>query len=169
MTTPISEYLEIPLTEGFSAKVDLDDFLWLNQWKWNASRSGKSLQSRYAQRKGVCQDGVVRTIRMHRLILGLGIGDKRHGDHINGDTLDNRRVNLRVASHAENQRNKGLLPSNTSGFKGVSWFKRDQVWQAKITHAAKQIHLGYFKTPEDAHRAYCNAAVQLHGDFVRHT
>ena len=80
-----------------------------------------------AVRRGHDQEGKVTTVLMHRQILGLLKGDRRTGDHADGDTLNNTNDNLRIASAAQNTQNQGLRSSNTSGFKGVSRF-RNQVY-----------------------------------------
>ncbi len=88
-------------------------------------------------------------------------------DHINGDTLDNRRANLRVCTMAQNVRNRKKPRTNTSGYKGVHWMPRHKKWMAKITCAGKHIFLGLFDDPAEAHAAYCAAAKKYHGDFAR--
>ena len=71
-------------------------------------------------------------------------------DHINRNRSDNRIANLRDVSHKQNHQNAGKRSDNTSGHPGVSWHKRDSKWQAQIKHSYKRIHLGYFKTMEEA-------------------
>jgi len=104
---------------------------------------------------------------MHRLIAGLEFGDGREVDHINLDSLDNCRSNLRVTDRTGNMRNRRRRRTNRSGFKGVSFFKRDGNWKSRIVVDGKEIWLGYFSTPEAAHAAYCEAAKQYHGEFAR--
>lgn len=105
---------------------------------------------------------------MHREIMGLSIGDQREVDHINGNRLDNRRCNLRLATHEQNMHNARRRKDNSSGFKGVSWKVRDRKWYAAIEISGKRIHLGVFDTAEEAHVAYCGAADRLHGEFANH-
>lgn len=88
-------------------------------------------------------------------------------DHINGDTLDDRIVNLRDCSRAENQRNVGVTARNTSGTKGVYWNSRAQAWLAQIRVGGKTHYLGTFRSSADAAVAYARAAKELHGDFWR--
>lgn len=154
----------IPLTQGQFAVVSDEDFEGLSRWKWCAWRNPHT-QSFYAVRRDVAVEGKQRTTLMHRQILNLGYGDKRQGDHGNGNTLDNRRLNLRIATHAENTRNRGKHSNNSSGFKGV-WQVRGK-WRAQIMADRKLKHLGYFATAELAHSAYRAEAERLHGDFAR--
>lgn len=144
---------QIPLTQGKYALVDDDDFDWLNQWKWSFSGT------RYAWRgKGVNR------ILMHRLILNPAQGF--FTDHKNGNGLDNRKSNLRIASLSQNQWNYSIPKSNTSGFKGVSWYKKTKRWQAQIKKYSKSIHIGYFKTRIQAAKAYNLKAKELFGEFA---
>ena len=86
-------------------------------------------------------------------------------DHINGDRRDNRWDNLREATRAENCRNAKLSAKNTSGFKGVRASGRK--WTANIRDGRRQLYLGVYDTPYEAHAAYCAAAIRLHGQFAR--
>jgi hypothetical protein len=87
-------------------------------------------------------------------------------DHINRDRQDNRIANLRIADGFQSKANSPIYSNNTSGYKGVSWYKRQKRWVACICMRRRVVHLGYFDTPEDAHAAYCAAAIELHGDFA---
>lgn len=66
-------------------------------------------------------------------------------DHVNGNTLDNRRFNLRVCTQSQNIMNSKKRTDNTSGFKGVSWKKSKKLWQVYINVDKKRILGGYFK------------------------
>lgn len=156
------ETKEIPLTQGKVAIVDASDYAWLMQWKWSAANCGGIY---YAVRSERLEDGKRSSRFMHRTILGIEPGTEV--DHIDGDGLNNARCNLRPASRAENQRNRGMQKNNTSGYKGVSLDKRYQRWYAHINIDGKMKHLGSFDTPEAASRAYEEAARIHYGDFVR--
>lgn len=168
MTPSQEEYRTIPLTRGQVAIVDASEYAWLNQWKWCAQWN-ECTHSFYAVRKYGVGGGRTMTLSMHRAILGLGYLEKRQCDHINGDTLDNRHSNLRMATHSENMRNRPMMKTNKSGFKGVYLRKgkKENPWRAEIQKDKKRITLGYFPTPEDAHAAYATAAKQLFGEFAR--
>jgi len=94
------------------------------------------------------------TYSMHREILGLTHGDKRYGDHINMNGLDNRRTNLRIVSGSLNAANSKLRTTNKSGYRGVSWHKHTNRWRAQFRFNGNLIHCGEFKTTEEAYAAY---------------
>ena len=152
---------EIPLSQGMVATVDDEDYEWLNQVQWYWGQ--RDIGSGYAQRN-VKVGGKSTTQRMHRLILGEVEG--RHSDHVNLDGLDNRRANLRVCTHTENNRNSRKRKDNTSGYMGVSWYARRKKWQAIIGADREKHWLGYFDDIEEAARAYDAAALALHGEFA---
>jgi hypothetical protein len=105
----------------------------------------------------------------HRLVwfYTYGVWPDTQIDNINGDRSDNRLSNLRLATQSQNACNSRLLPSNKSGYRGVSWNKEKQRWQARI-QKDKKIHcLGYFLEISDARAAYLKAAAGLHGEFAR--
>jgi hypothetical protein len=156
---------QIPLTQGQIALVDDDDYEWLCKWHWCA-RWSDCTQSYYALSNDRI-NGKRRTIYMHREILDLSPGDGWQADHRNGNTLDNRRANLRVASHKENGRNRRNQRNNTSGFKGVMWHKSTERWRAQIYVDKQRIHIGTYLSPLDAARAYNEAALKYHGPFAR--
>ncbi len=87
-------------------------------------------------------------------------------DHINGDPLDNRMCNLRIATYAENARNTQLAKNNSSGFKGV-WKLPSGNYSAKICIDYRQINIGTYKTKEEAARAYDRMALKHHGRFAK--
>lgn len=100
----------------------------------------------------------------HRLAWLITTGDEPAGqiDHINGDRLDNRISNLRVASRSENGQNRGIQANNTSGYVGVSWHKANAMWWAGIKLNGKRKSLGYFHDPAEASAAYLDAKRRMH-------
>lgn len=126
------------------ALVDDEDFDWLNQWRW-------SLSNGYVERK-VGPASRQRSIKLHRLILGLDFGDPRHGEHENRDPLDNRRANLRIAERAaaDNLQNLSMRGDNTSGFRGVCWDRARRRWMAYATVGGVRHNLGRFATADRA-------------------
>lgn len=83
-------------------------------------------------------------------------------DHINGIRDDNRWVNLREATLAQNHQNRAIGGRNTSGFQGVSWYKASRKWVASIVKDRRKIHLGRYDTPEAAGSAYLVAKAKFH-------
>ena len=153
--TPTTEYREIPLTKGQVTIVDADDYEWLSRYSWYA-HWGKTTESFYAYRRAAKAENADRKlIGMHRMILGMEVGDKRHPDHINNNTLDNRRCNLRILTHSQNLRsNRKMNPLNTSGYRGVTFHKASGLWMAQIQVGGKHVCLGYFHDPLEASKAY---------------
>lgn len=86
-------------------------------------------------------------------------------DHIDGDPSNNRLANLREATHAQNMANRKLSSDNRVGMKGV--YRRGHRFGARKNVNGKLVNLGVYDTPEEAHAAYCRAAVKMHGQFAR--
>lgn len=144
------EYLE--LSQGHYAIIDKQDYQWLSQWKWTYQGPDG-----YAYR-----NDKKKKVYLHRFIMNTPLG--KYTDHVNGNTLDNRRCNLRVCSAKENARNGR---KRTDKQKGVYFYKRDKVWVAQIVANYKNHYLGRFKTAQEAAEAYDEAAKNLHGNFAR--
>lgn len=106
--------------------------------------------------------------RAHRLawLYMTGAWPKEDVDHKNNTPDDNRWENLREATDAQNLQNIGMPKHNTSGLKGASWQEDKQKWRASICSRGKWRHLGYFSSKEEAHAAYCAAALELNGEFA---
>ena len=101
------------------------------------------------------------TVYLHRLLMGALPGEEV--DHEDGDGLNNRRGNLRLATHAQNLANQAPQSGRSSRFKGVSWYTRSGRWRA----TAARRHVGFFDDEEDAARAYDAAARAAFGAFAR--
>jgi hypothetical protein len=104
-------------------------------------------------------------IYLHRFILKL-TDKKIFVDHANMDTLDNRRINLRICNRSQNAANTDKNKINLLGYKGISFDKRSNKYYSSISVNKKRIHLGTFIDPIDAARAYNNAAQKYHGEFA---
>jgi hypothetical protein len=105
----------------------------------------------------------------HRLIWALVHGEdpgEMHIDHIDGDPGNNRIENLRLATHAQNLRNRGSNRDSTSRHSGVCWSARDRRWIAQITADYKHHRIGSFRCETAAALAYHKAAITMHGDFA---
>lgn len=153
---------KIPLTQGQFALVDDEDFERLSKYKWTAKwKAGTG--SFYAAR-GFSANGRKCTAYMHRETIQTTSGF--HVDHVNHDTLDNRKENLRLCSFSGNQANQSIVKRNTSGFKGVSWSRENKKWRASIKVNLKARYLGFFDSATDAARAHDMAAVEAFGEFA---
>jgi hypothetical protein len=147
----------VPLTKGLQALVDDEDLeSVLSAGPWHAVVSHG--QTFYAVHGEWVSGKIVHT-RMHCLILDAKPGQQV--DHINGNSLDNRRANLRLATPTENRANTGKRRGGVSRYKGVSWHHGR--WAARIGDR----WLGQYPTEEDAARAYDAAAVEAWGVYAR--
>lgn len=143
---------KIKLSKNKEALVDVHTYSWANRFKWHLYKGG------YAVRKKGNK-----TIYLHRCVVHAE--EDEYVDHINGNPLDNRLENLRICLHSDNMKNQKTR-NNKSGYKGVRLHKSG-LWQARIHVDKKEISLGYYKTPEDAARAYDSASSMYHGKFGR--
>ena len=106
-----------------------------------------------------------RPIYLSLLVMFQGGPRKLYVDHIDGDPLNNRRSNLRVATNSQNQANRKRLTTNTSGYRGVTWHRCAEKWQASIKVNGMSKHLGLFVDARMAAEAYDKAAVEYFGQF----
>ncbi|MFN7883268.1 MAG: HNH endonuclease [bacterium] len=136
-------------------------------FRWRKSRGGKIEGSvaGYSAKNGYLQLGVDKKLYLaHRLawLYVYGEWPARDVDHANGDRRDNRAANLRLASRSQNMQNQRRAHKDSkSGYLGVG-LHASGLWRASITIDRTHTHLGYFKTPEEAHEAYIAAKTQLH-------
>lgn len=131
--------------------IDIDDLDFCKKHIWTVTRDRISTKI----------DG--KRKYLHRLIMNCP--DDMYVDHINRDTYDNRKANLRICTNQENNRNKGLYSHNTSGKTGVVWDKSRNKWKAQIVVNDKCIFLGRFTEKEDAIKARQEAEDKYFGDY----
>ena len=94
--------------------------------------------------------GKIKEFSFARLVLGLANGDPRQADHINRNPLDNRRVNLRIVTRAQQAENKGAQRRNASGLRGAQWDRAAQRWKAAVRPGGALVALGYYDTAQAA-------------------
>ena len=155
--------VEIQLSQGLVGLIDEEDAEFVLRWKWYAIRSKHTFY--VIRNHPASEDRGRQTVRLHRELLKAP--EVMEVDHINGNGLDNRRCNIRLATCAQNSRNRRSLIGSTSHYLGVSWHKTNLRWQAQIQAEGRQIHLGVFVDEVDAAKAYDDAARLYHGEFAR--
>jgi len=148
------------IISGRTVLIDDEDYERVSKYKWYFNRQDRPTHG-YVK---TTIPGHI-TIFLHKFIMG---NPSMVVDHINQDTLDNRKCNLRICTPCENMFNKSKYKNNTSGYKGVFVDKRwPSRWRAKIGYKGKRISLGSYNTPEEAYQAYRKAAIELYGEYAR--
>jgi hypothetical protein len=135
---------KILLTQGKFAIVDLEDYAYLNQWKWYAYKSGNTF---YARRNIWTGKKRQTAIQMHREVMGCIAGDKKIVDHKNFNGLDNRKSNLQVVPISVNIHRRHKQKNNTSGYYGIYWRPKKKLWAASVRINGKNVSCGSSKDP----------------------
>jgi hypothetical protein len=116
-------------------------------WRLEVKRDGRKREVKASRRDGKVQ----RVLLPHRYLLGLAGSSTPYVDHIDGNVLDNRRANLRLATPGQNMQNRvRLTTQNTSGYRGVQWHRQRGRWRARARLDGQEVHLGLF---DDVHEA----------------
>jgi hypothetical protein len=156
-------FVALPLTKGQVALLDIADAeRAVALGAWHASQSPADPDVYYARRKMRQPDGTYRMVMLHQFVLSTSLDV----DHRNGDTLDNRRANLRATDPSHNGGNQRVHINNSSGYKGVTWDKRRRKWLAQISVGGRGRYLGNHDDVEAAARAYDQAAIEAWGEFA---
>jgi hypothetical protein len=144
---------------------DDEDYNLINNYKWYINFVRGKFYVISVKRK----NNVVSQYKIHRVILGVTNSNIKI-DHINNDGLDNRKINLRIATVAENSRNVGANKTSTTGYKGVYLYKNNNKNRGKYTatlrYNSKKIFGGYFATAELAALKYNELSLKYHGNFA---
>lgn len=169
----MSDFITIPLSKkgkhaGKYEAIVHDEDKDLAESSWSVHRKKKTA---YAHRVVKDISGRMVNVYLHQVILERILGRKLEKgeipDHINGDGLDNRRENIRLATTSQNIANSKLRSTNTSGYRGVSFNKAKGKYMACIEHKGKAHNLGYYNNPEEAHEAYKARAKEIFGEFAK--
>lgn len=147
----------IALTKGMITIVDDEDYKRLKRYKWYYKQSGNMgyAFTTYRNRPKSMASIIMRCYKKGFIV-----------DHIDRNSLNNQRENLRICTQLENTCNRPSQESTTSKYKGVSRHSTKSGWVAQIVHKYKYIYLGLYRNEENAAIAYDQAAIQLHGEFA---
>jgi len=157
---------DIPLTQGYVALVDDEDYEELSKFKWFVRTKGRT---QYAERESLVSERIGNkkfVIRMHRVILKLNDKDVLV-DHKNGNGLDNRRCNLRICNHFQNSWNRRKPINGTHRFIGVYFNKQKKKYAAFIRKDGRSFFIGYFDIEQDAVMARDEMAIRLRGEYAK--
>jgi hypothetical protein len=137
---------------------DIEDYDLIKNFYWSVDSKGYAIAINR-------EDKNKKHILMHRLITGVCDVSGVEVDHIKHNKLDNRKSELRTVTKSQNMQNQSLSIANTSGVKGVSFYKKTSKWRAHIQLNKKFIHLGLFDNFEDAVKARKDAENKYFGEF----
>lgn len=152
---PNDQVRYIALTKGMFAIVDAEDYDELMKYKWTAFYTcGKWYAAR--NEKGTC-------VLMHRQIMKAPKG--KVVDHHNGMSLDNRKANMRLCNHSQNNINRRPR-GKTSKYKGVTRDKKRSLWRSTAWYKGRSIHVGRYTNEAQAARAVDYVNVQLNGEYA---
>lgn len=155
--------IEIPLTKGYVTVVD-DEDVFLVEYRWHSSVQKRGVYAmRMASRKQKPRKHILLHREIMKHVMGRDLLPKEWIDHIDGNPLNNRRSNLRICDNRLNQANAKHHVDAKSPLKGTCFDKQKGKWKAY----SNRKHLGHFDTPEEAHEAYCLAALDEYGEFAR--
>lgn len=150
--------MEIKLNKRYIALVDDEDFERVNKYRWFYHHNGYArLTTKIGKEK--------KQINMHRFILNAPIN--MEVDHINHNGLDNRRCNLRLCTHIQNQQNSKKRLNTKYKYKCVYFDKDKNKWRVRMKVNRKQIYIGYFESELEGAKAYNNAAIKYFGEFAK--
>lgn len=148
----------IALTREKYALVDASDLPILDGYAWHVYPSRHTWYASHSLSAGT-------TIFMHRFLMNAK--ERSEVDHINGNGLDNRRSNLRICTHVQNNHNRRKRLGTSSQYKGVWYYARYGTWRASIRVEGILKTIGRYANEEDAARAYDFAAKNHFGEFAR--
>lgn len=151
--------IKIDLGKGFFSIIDLDDLSTIGKYKWR-SKYNKSNDT-FTAVTSFRNNGKVETIIMHRLIMDAPKG--MVVNHINHDTLDNRKSNLRLCNYCDSSATMKLTNKKT---KGIYWRKNKGYFEVRLMRKGKIVYLGHRKTELEAGKLYNKGAKKYFGEYA---
>jgi hypothetical protein len=151
--------MQLELRTNVFCIIDEQDFAMLEPYKWYCYKSSSGALYAMSTIKGKVQ-------RMHRFLLGMATNNHLQVDHLNHNTLDNRRCNLRVVSRAQNLQHRRGPQNFSSAYKGVGWHPCRRLWRVRIYDKGKRVEVGHFRDEVEAALAYDRKALEVYGEFA---
>ncbi len=155
--------------KGYDVQIDDEDWDKVKGYTWYVDMPYFIKKGRYKiQASYYFPDKTHKTIILSRVIMGVAFSDKDViVDHIDGNTLDNRKQNLRVCNNTQNCWNQKRPKNSKTGYKGVCYDKTCNKYRAYLTKHRKRCNLGYYVSPEEAAKAYDKGALLCYGEYAR--
>ena len=153
---------KLKLTQNKFALLDEEDYFLASKYKWCAVKRGQTF---YARRNLPRNGGEAKKEYLHRFIMKPP--QQKEVDHINGNGLDNRKVNLRICTREQNSRNKKQINKSNTGIKGISWCENRKRFFFSIGYKGKTIALGRYISIEEATKVIESERKKLHKEFAR--
>ncbi len=160
----VGDIAYVPLTKGYEAIIDAADVPVVAGYVWHAREKRRKDGGVRSVHAGAKPDGS-NYVHMHRLLCRAD--PALEVDHRDGNGLNNRRDNLRVATTSQNQMNAAVRSDNSTGVKGVYWDEPRKKFGAQIWARGKKLSIGRFETLEAAASAVASTRKELHGEFAR--
>jgi len=150
--------------KGYSVMLDDEDVSAVMAKTWQVKKNNGRIYFRHHYK--IIGAKKYKSFSLHHFIFGVPpIGYVV--DHIDNNSLNNRKCNLRYCTFAQNAWNRKRESLNTSGYKGVTYFAKTDKWRAVIRVHGKLISLGLYFTKLGAYKAYCAASKKYHGEYGR--
>lgn len=152
---------------GYEVLIDDEDIYKVNLYKWWINKREYNTSKLCYFVSNTYTDGKRHIISLHRYIMNCKLHDKVTVDHINGNTLDCRKSNLRICTHAQNCRNRKISKNNSSGYRGVFWNKRDNLWCSQIVFDKHRYNLGRYSDNISAAKIFDIASIYFYKEYAK--
>jgi len=145
--------------------IDDEDYNKIKDFKWCILKNSKETNAPFYVATREKRENKITTLYLHRFIMNCP--DNKQVDHVNCNALDNRKQNLRICNQSENSKNQRIRKSNSSGYKGVHWAKKENKWVVQIRINGVKTRIGRSENLKEAALLYNQAAMEYHGVFAR--